>query len=78
MGLLFKQTKELLHKVTETIYYFRKQNYYRGYDSAKMVIDLLQKYLESLSAQEVQEFLPILNMVLTAMEERDGTKLAVL
>ena len=42
---LFEQTKELLHKVTETIYFFRKQNYYKAFESAKKVIDLLQAYL---------------------------------
>ena len=73
---LFEQTKELLHKVTETIYFFRKQNYYKAFESAKKVIDLLQAYLGNLQAQDAQEFLPVLSMALDAMEEQDGTKLA--
>lgn len=76
MELLFEQTRELLHKVTETNYFFRKQNYFKAFESAKKVIDLLQAYLENLPAEDAQTFLPVLSMVLDAMEEQDGTKLA--
>ena len=76
MKLLFEQTRELLHKITETIYFFRKQNYYKAFESSKAVIDLLQAYLGSLPAKDAQEFLPVLSMALDAMEEQDGTKLA--
>lgn len=73
---LFEQTKELLHKVTETVYFFRKQNYFKAFESAKKVIDLLQVYLGNLQAENAEEFLPVLGIALDAMEEQDGTKLA--
>ena len=76
MELLFEQIRELLHKITETIYFFRKQNDYKAFESSKTVIDLLQVYLGSLQAQDAQEYLPVLSMAMDAMEERDGTKLA--
>lgn len=73
---LFEQTNELLHKVTETVYFLRKQNYFKAFESAKKVIDLLQVYLGNLQAENAKEFLPVLGMALDAMEEQDGTKLA--
>lgn len=76
MELLFEQIRELLHKITETIYFFRKQNDYKAFESSKTVIDLLQVYLGSLQAQDAQEYLPVLSMAMDTMEERDGTKLA--
>lgn len=73
---LFEQTNELLHKVTETVYFLRKQNYFKAFESAKKVIDLLQVYLGNLQAENAEEFLPVLGMALDAMEEQDGIKLA--
>ncbi len=76
MELLFELTRELLHKITETLHFFRKQNYYKAFESAKKVINVMQVYLGNLPGEDAQEFLPMLGMALDAMEEQDGTKLA--
>lgn len=80
MNTLFEQTKELSHLVTEAVYYFRRQNFYRAYRLAMVITNRLQKYLTDLAEQDLQqeaeEVLPVLGMALEAMEQQDGTKLA--
>lgn len=73
---LFEETKDLIHAVDRAIYFFQQQNYFKAYASANRIIRLLQNYLERLPENVAQEFFPILELTLAAMEERDGIKLS--
>lgn len=76
MESLFEQTKDLIHYVTTTIYFFRYQNYYLAYQGARSVVNMLQKYLVRLPEEGAKEFLPVLEIALEALEEQDGVRLA--
>lgn len=76
MKSLFEQTRFLLNYVTGVIYFFKIENYNYAYQFAQGTTNLLQDYLVNLPEQNAQDFLPVLNMALDAMEEQDGTRLA--
>ena len=73
---LFEETKDLIHAVDRAICFFQQQNYFKAYASEDRIIRLLQNYLERLPENVAQEFFPILELALAAMEEQDGIKLS--
>ena len=48
MTILFEQTRELLHSLTEVVCYFQNQEKEKAIKILKQVIDLLQTFIESL------------------------------
>ena len=65
-----------MHLVTDTIQYFRIQNFQMAYYYAKQVVNLLQQCLLELDEETATRLLPVLGIALEAMEEQDGIKLA--
>ena len=74
--MLFQSIKSLMHLVTDTIQYFRVQNFQMAYYYAKQVVNLLQQCLLELDEETATRLLPVLGIALEAMEEQDGIKLA--
>lgn len=74
--MLFQSIKSLMHLVSDTIQYFRIQNFQMAYYYAKQVVNLLQQSLLELDEETAASLLPVLGIALEAMEEQDGIKLA--
>lgn len=80
MRELFVQTRDLIHVLTETIYYFRCQNFTKGYRLSGRITGIFQSYIEALAesgmTQVVECFLPVFQTALEAFELQDGMRLA--
>ena len=74
--MVFQSIKRLIHLVTDAIRYFRMQNFQLAYVYAKQVVNQLPQCLSELDKETAASFLPVLGMVLEAMEEQDGIRLA--
>lgn len=80
MEELMELVRELLHAVTGAVFYFRRQNYAKGYHYSKCIIQLGEAYFEKAVAvgfqDSVELLLPIWKSLLEATEDRDEVKLA--
>lgn len=76
MMVLFEETKNLIFVVLRAVYFFRQQNFNKSFAVTGRVIQLLQNYMGYLPEQLCGELLSVLEMLLEAMEEQDGTQIA--
>ncbi|MDD7402610.1 MAG: 6-hydroxymethylpterin diphosphokinase MptE-like protein [Butyribacter sp.] len=80
MEALLEQVMELIHAVTETVFYFRRQNYAKGYQHSKRAIKLGEEYFEQAVQvgfqDSVELLLPIWKLLLEATQAGDEVQLA--
>lgn len=75
MRKLLEDIREISHFVTQAVYFYRKQNYAKGYELSAVVVDRVEKYVADAEEvgfmESVSLLLPIWNRLLEATENDD-------
>ena len=73
---LFQKIRDIIHVVKLVVYYFYTQEYTLAYRFAGNASKILEECLLELPSELTKEYLPVLEMVIEAIEEQDATKIA--
>lgn len=80
MKNLLEEIAEIIHFATQAIYFYRKQNYVKGYMSARSIINYGEKYFDDAEEagfiESINFLIPIWKEILEVMENGDEIQLA--
>lgn len=76
MKSLFERVKKIIHVVELIVYYLQIQNHIMAHCWIQKVSELLERCLGDIPEELSKEFLPILEMMMEAIDEQDEIRLA--